>query len=739
MTAARAIPRARTAAAAAALAFALVATPSPANAQGSLTDEYLFLGRRLGDQPALPQAQPPPLAFPAGGPAAAYPLRGPTEVRVARGGALIVAEEMTGRVLRVGASGRVSVLAGRRADTFALCGGARAGGIVASRYENKVLDVRGSGTATTLAGTGRTGFAGDGGPATQARLNGPTCATRAADGAILVADPGNHRVRRIAPDGTISTIAGNGEARFAGEGGPATATGMTPQAIVALPDGGALVTDPADARVLRIHPDGTLTTFAGTGAVGFDGDGGPARAARLTAPWGIARAVDGSVAVTDFGSQTVRTIAPDGTITTVLGAPPQRAASPSRARSAWVPPRRRVSSWIEPRPGSTSSGERAVSDEAAAGRVAVIRLIGYGGNTVGVTVVRGRATFDYNPEPVECWAPRRTGTGPAGDPLQGRDVQAGAGAPVPYQPGPGAYAPDLARGRLVLARAPIVLDDTPQFGVPAWATTWSAQRLADYLIDRRTGRVVAVQLWSPSGFERQYRIRALPRSLPIDMPSTRPRLHYGEWTPESVSFWCGSRRASRNVFGYASGIALARRVSRRMGAVPAIRVRAAGRASVGRRFTAVSAFRLERGRIRAGITRVSAPGRPQANVEPPGGSYTAVTWPSGDVRYLFRGSSCWTGGGPVGEGPGPSYGDLTPVMPLWDAFFERPRRRGGLITLRAYTAMSTVDSLIDPRDMRLVAQRWNSGGDRGLLRVGVAQRSPDLPDPVPLCPASAPG
>jgi hypothetical protein len=647
---------------------------------------------------------------------------------------LIIAESMTGRVLRVGSGGRVSVLPGRRADDFEVCGGTRSAGVVAVPFVNQVF--RDPGPPTAIAGTGRTGFAGDGGPATSARLNGPTCATPAPDGGILVADRGNNRVRRIAPDGTITTIAGNGEAGFSGEGGPATAAGMVPHAIVALPDGGALVTDPRNARVLRIHPDGTLSTFAGTGTPGYDGDGGPARQARLTMPWGIARGADGSVVVADFGSQTVRRISPQGVITTVLGAPPQRVAARSRARTAWVPARRLVSHWVNPQPGETSFGERGTSDESAGGRHAVIRRQGYAGNTTGMTVVRGRTTLDFSPDPPPCWYAGRTRTGLAGDPLQARDLQAGAGAPSPYAPGSGPYAPDLLRGGLILARAPIVLDSTPVFGEPAWWTAWRAQRLVDYLIDRRTGRVVAVQAWSPSGFQRQYRIRRVPDSPPLRAPSTRPRMHYGPRTPNFVSMRCGPEGdTGRTTFGYREGIALARRVNRHLETVPAIRVRVAGRSDVGRRFTATSAFTLERGRTREGITRVVAPGRAQPNVIPPGGSYTALTPRSGGTLFRTQGSTCWIGDVMEDGQEPPALEDLSRVMPLEDAFFEPPRRRGRLIALRAHTAQLTVDSLIDPRSMRLVAQRWiGGGGDRGLVRLTEVRTVPPLPDPAPRCP-----
>ena len=165
--------RRRFACAALTMALVAAAVPRVANASDSLVDEYVGLGERMGDRSTVPRVMPRPLAFPTRGPAAGFPLRGPTEVRVVRGGVLIVAESMTGRVLRVGTNGRVSVLPGRKADEFEVCGGTRSGGIVAAPFVNQVVRVRRTAPPTTIAGTGRTGFAGDGGPATAARLNGP--------------------------------------------------------------------------------------------------------------------------------------------------------------------------------------------------------------------------------------------------------------------------------------------------------------------------------------------------------------------------------------------------------------------------------------------------------------------------------------------------------------------------------------------------------------------------------------
>jgi hypothetical protein len=213
-------------------------------------------------------------------------------------------------------------------------------------------------------------------------------------------------------------------------------------------------------------------------------------------------------------------------------------------------------------------------------------------------------------------------------------------------------------------------------------------------------------------------------------------MHYFDRTATGVAMRCGPEEGTaRTTFGYPEGIALAQRVNRHLETVPAIRVQVAGRSDAGRRFTATSAFTLERGRIGEGITRVVAPGRPQPGMMPPGGTYTALTQRSGGTSFRLRGSACWIGDVVEDDQEPPALEDLSRVMPLEDAFFERPRRRGRLVTLRAHTAQATVDSLIDPRQMRLVAQRWISGrGDRGLVRLTEVRAVPPLPDPAPRCP-----
>jgi hypothetical protein len=350
-----------------------------------------------------------------------------------------------------------------------------------------------------------------------------------------------------------------------------------------------------------------------------------------------------------------------------------------------------------------------------------------------VTVVRGRSTYRWSSfdEP-GCWGVARTATGLAGDPVQGRDLQAATRAREAYAPGTGPYAPDLTRGDLVLARALVTLDARPQFGVPAWATAWDAQRLVEWLIHRRSGRVVAMQAWSPYGLDRRYRIAPSRGSLAL--PRTRPR---------GNGPGCGRAGGdTRFAYGFRDGLALARRVARRLERIPAVQIHVDGRTRTGTRvrpFSAAASIALRRGRAREELVRVTAPGRPGTRYGMPVGSRTEMTTASGAGYWRLRGGACWTGPPSRPRPRAVPLSDRARVMPLEDAFFERPRRRGGLLVLRAYTQALTVDSLIDPRSMRLVGQRWFNLAERGRLRVAEVPSVPPLPAPAPRCPTRGSG
>src|SRR5271169_2860146 len=136
---------------------------------------------------------------------------------------------------------------------------------------------------TTSVGTGEKGFAGDGGPATKAQLNGPfdLCFDRA--GNLYFSDTFNNRIRRVDGRGIITTIAGNGEKAYSGDGGPATEAALNePYGVVVDRAGNLYIADRLNRRVRRIDAaSGIITTLAGTGEAAYGGDGGPAAKAGL--------------------------------------------------------------------------------------------------------------------------------------------------------------------------------------------------------------------------------------------------------------------------------------------------------------------------------------------------------------------------------------------------------------------------------------------------------------------------
>ncbi len=140
------------------------------------------------------------------------------------------------------------------------------------------------------------------------------------DGSVYLSDIGNGRVRRVTPDGIITTVAGNPNACCVHRDGiPATQAWLGfPAGLAIAPDGSLYIVDRSDNVVRRVAPDGIISTVAGTpGSAGFAGDGGPATQAQLFAPWGLARGPDGSLYVGD--RTRVRRIGPDGIIMTVAG------------------------------------------------------------------------------------------------------------------------------------------------------------------------------------------------------------------------------------------------------------------------------------------------------------------------------------------------------------------------------------------------------------------------------------
>ena len=185
---------------------------------------------------------------------------------------------------------------------------------------NCVRKIDSAGIVSTVAGTGIAGFSGDGGPATAAQLNLPYGLAVDANGYLYIADLNNNRVRRVSPTGVIATYAGSGGNSSSGDGGPATSAQMLSPRNVALDSAGNLYISEFSAhRVRKVTPAGLISTSAGTGIEGFAGDGGPATAAQLAFPAGLALDRMGNLYIADSQNQRVRQVLVTGQIVTILG------------------------------------------------------------------------------------------------------------------------------------------------------------------------------------------------------------------------------------------------------------------------------------------------------------------------------------------------------------------------------------------------------------------------------------
>lgn len=167
-------------------------------------------------------------------------------------------------------------------------------------------------TIATVAGNGTAGFAGDGGPATAAQIDNPFGVARGPDGALWFCEYTGQRIRKVNRDGTIQTVAGTGEKGYRGDGGPATqATFNLPHELRFDRAGNVFIADMMNNAVRRIDAKtGIITTFAGTGdgKKGYAGDGGPAQQAALSSPHSIQFGPDGDLYICDVGNNVIRRV-----------------------------------------------------------------------------------------------------------------------------------------------------------------------------------------------------------------------------------------------------------------------------------------------------------------------------------------------------------------------------------------------------------------------------------------------
>ncbi len=191
---------------------------------------------------------------------------------------------------------------------------------IADTSNNRIRKIAPNGVINTVAGDGSFGSSGDGGLAIEAQLKSPVDVAIGPEGGLYITEPGSHSIRRVTVDGNIDTVAGDGTRGFNGDNGPATQAQLNfPNATAVGPDRTLYIADTFNHRIRRVTPRGRIQTIAGTGTSGFSGDGGPATEAELSYPASVAIGFDGSLYIADTSNYRIRKVTPDGTIKTVAG------------------------------------------------------------------------------------------------------------------------------------------------------------------------------------------------------------------------------------------------------------------------------------------------------------------------------------------------------------------------------------------------------------------------------------
>jgi len=270
-----------------------------------------------------------------GGAATSATLAGPWGLSIDSSGNVYVADFWNYRIRKISSSGTITTMAGSGVYSFSGDGGAAvnaelneprsvavdaSGNVyVADTQNNRVREINSSGVISTIGGNGTAGSSGDGGQGSSAQLTQPQAVTVDAAGNIYIADAVNSRIRVIASNGVISTFASNGTAGYSGDGGAATSAELNTPRGMAIDSAGNLYIADFNNNVVRKISSGTITTVAGNGSLGFSGDGGPATAAQLRGPVGVAVDATGDLYISDLGNYRIRMVTPQGVIRTIAG------------------------------------------------------------------------------------------------------------------------------------------------------------------------------------------------------------------------------------------------------------------------------------------------------------------------------------------------------------------------------------------------------------------------------------
>jgi sugar lactone lactonase YvrE len=203
--------------------------------------------------------------------------------------------------------------------------------------EAVVRKVLPDGSIVTVGGTGKSGYSGDNGPAIGAQLREPAGIAVDNDGNVYVADQLNSSIRKILPSGVIITVAGNGTPGYSGDGGPGSnAQLLSPEAVAVDKNGNIYIAD-AGNGLRKVSPDGSISTVVGNGTLSYSGDNGAAVRAQLSDPVALAVGDDGSLYIADAGNARVRVVSPAGMITTFAGGEAQNADGGVVSRASIAP------------------------------------------------------------------------------------------------------------------------------------------------------------------------------------------------------------------------------------------------------------------------------------------------------------------------------------------------------------------------------------------------------------------
>ncbi|MGA2340187.1 MAG: NHL repeat-containing protein, partial [Terracidiphilus sp.] len=253
---------------------------------------------------------------------------------------LLLASEITEAQTQLPSTGDINTLAGNGTHGYSGDGGAAgsaelnypwgdavdsSGNIYIADEENQRIRkiTASTGVISTVAGDGQEGFSGDGGAATSAALYYPVGVAVDGSGNIYIADCDNERIRKVtASTGVITTVAGTGTAGYSGDGGAAISAKLdAPEGVTVDANGNIYIADEANQRIRKVTAStGIITTVAGIGTAGYSGDGGAATSAKLNYPQGVAVDANDDIYIADFQNSRIRKVsASTGVITTVAG------------------------------------------------------------------------------------------------------------------------------------------------------------------------------------------------------------------------------------------------------------------------------------------------------------------------------------------------------------------------------------------------------------------------------------